>query len=76
MVLAAAIVDQNGARDDGGRSRAGPDYGHLDIEVSIEDPATFSKPWKVHVIWELVPSDEIQEFICENNKDPVHIVSK
>ena len=51
-----------------------PDYGHLDIEVSIEDPATFSKPWKVHVVWELVPSDDIQEFICENNKDPAHMI--
>ena len=53
-----------------------PDYGHLDVEVEIEDSGTFSKPWKVHVVWDLVPTDEIQEFICENNKDPLHMVNK
>ncbi|HLK51329.1 MAG TPA: carboxypeptidase-like regulatory domain-containing protein [Bryobacteraceae bacterium] len=53
-----------------------PDYGHLDVALSIEDPATFTKPWKIHVVWELVPSDEIQEFICENNKDPAHMAGK
>ncbi len=50
-----------------------PDYGHLDVQVTVEDPATFTKPWKIHVVWELVPSDEIQEFVCENNRDPAHM---
>jgi hypothetical protein len=53
-----------------------PDYGRLDIEVTIEDPTTFSKPWKIHVVWDLVPDDEIQEFVCENNKDPLRMVTK
>ena len=53
-----------------------PDLGHLDIEATVEDVRTFSKPWKIHVVWELVPDDEIQEFVCENNRDPLHLADK
>jgi hypothetical protein len=46
-----------------------PDAGHLEIEVVVNDPGAFSKPWKTVRVYELTPADEIQEYICsENNK--------
>ena len=45
-----------------------PDLAHLNIDVSIEDPGTFTKPWQLHMVWTLAPGEEIGEFICENNK--------
>ena len=54
-----------------------PDLGHLDVQIVIEDPGTLTKPWKVHTVWDLLPGEEIQEFICnENNTDPQHMTSK
>ena len=50
-----------------------PTLGHLDIQITIEDPDTFAKPWHLHHIWDLVPGEEIQEFVCENNTDPQHM---
>ncbi len=53
-----------------------PDLGHLEILITVEDPETFARPWKLHHVWDLVPGEEIQEFICENNRDPQHMVGK
>jgi hypothetical protein len=46
-----------------------PDRGHLKIDVTYEDPGTFTKPIVRHLTWELAPGEEITENICnENNK--------
>jgi len=46
-----------------------PDLGHLNIDVTLEDPGTFTKPWQLHMAWQLAPGEEILEYICaENNK--------
>src|SRR5437870_4726512 len=45
-----------------------PDLAHLNIDISIEDPGTFTKPWQLHMVWTLAPGEEIGEAICENNK--------
>ena len=53
------------------------DLGHLEIEVAIEDPETFMKPWVVKRVSELAPNDEIQEYVCtENERDREHLVGK
>jgi hypothetical protein len=53
-----------------------PDYGHLEIEHTIEDPKTFSKPWKFTTHPALLRG-ELIEYICqENNKDVQHMVGK
>lgn len=53
------------------------DLAHLDIETTIDDPGTFKHPWKMHMIWNLVPHEEVQEFVCDdNNKDAVHLYRK
>jgi hypothetical protein len=51
-----------------------PDLGHIEKELTIEDPGTFLKPWKMHTSWDLAPSEEIQEYICnESEKDVSHM---
>jgi hypothetical protein len=51
-----------------------PDLGHLEKEITIEDPVAFRKPWKIRDVWDLAPGEEIAEYICnENEKDVVHL---
>ena len=48
-----------------------PDLGHLQVDLRLEDPGTFTKPVERHMTWELAPGEEILEDICtENNKFP------
>ena len=54
-----------------------PDLGHLEIEITINDPEAYAKPWIIKRVSELDPDDEIGEYVCiENNKDPEHMVGK
>ena len=46
------------------------DFGHMDIEITIDDPKAYTKPWTVNVGARLLPNSELLEFIClENEKD-------
>jgi hypothetical protein len=53
-----------------------PDLGHLEIKFTIDDPGAYAKPWTMKRIADLDPNDEIGEYVCENNKDPEHMVGK
>jgi hypothetical protein len=52
------------------------DFGHMDLELVIDDPTAYTKTWsaKVHLIY--VPDVELIESICENEKDLPHMVGK
>ena len=51
-----------------------PDYGHLDIEVTIDDPKAYTKPWTVTVHQRIMLNTELIEFVCqENEKDATHL---
>jgi hypothetical protein len=52
-----------------------PDFGHLDIRVTFEDPGAFARPWNQVLNWELAPSEEVVEYVCENNKAE-HLVGR
>ncbi len=53
-----------------------PDFGHLTIEHIIDDPKTFSKPWRFTTHPSLLKG-ELIEYICqENNRDVQHLVGK
>jgi hypothetical protein len=53
------------------------DYGHLEIEVTIDDPKAYLKPWTVTVHQRLMPDTELIEFVCqENSKDDPHLRGK
>ena len=54
-----------------------PDLGHLEIELTIDDPGTYAKPWIIKRVSDLDTKDDIGEYVCvENNKDPEHMVGK
>jgi hypothetical protein len=54
-----------------------PDLGHLEIEFTIDDPATYARPWIIKRAADLDTGDEVGEYVCtENNKDPEHMVGK
>jgi len=45
-------------------------YGHMEIEVTIDDPGAYSAPWGATQVVHLRPGWEPLEFIClENNRD-------
>jgi len=51
--------------------------GHMDLDVTIDDPKAYTRPWSVKLGWNLLPDAELIESICEeNNKDLPHMVGK
>jgi hypothetical protein len=54
-----------------------PDYGHLEIEVTIDDPKAYTKPWTVTVYQRILQDTELIEFVCqENERDAKHLAGK
>jgi hypothetical protein len=52
-------------------------YGTLEIELTIDDPKAYTKPWAIHVIQILAPDTELLDYIClENEKDVKHFEGK
>jgi hypothetical protein len=50
-------------------------YGNLEIEVTLDDPKAYSKPWTVTIKQRLMLNGELIEFICaENERDARHFV--
>jgi len=46
------------------------DFGHMDMQLTIDDPKAYTKPWNSVRTWYLRPDWEIMEYSCEeNNKD-------
>ena len=53
------------------------DFGHIDLEVTIDDPKAYSKPWTVALSgWNFLADEELVESFCENEKDLPHMVGK
>jgi hypothetical protein len=53
------------------------DFGHMDIQITIDDPKAYTKPWTVQLHPELIPDTELLEFVCnENERDLAHLVGK
>jgi hypothetical protein len=49
------------------------DFGHLEIDVTIDDPTAYTKPFTVRVSHQLTLDQELIEFICnENEKSSAH----
>lgn len=54
-----------------------PDFGHLNVEVTIDDPKAYTKPWTVTEGMQLLADTDLLEFVCsENNRDIPHLVSR
>ena len=52
-----------------------PDLGHLELEITIDDPSAYLRPWKVRRILDLAPGEEIVEYICNENHKTEHFVN-
>jgi hypothetical protein len=44
------------------------DLGHLDVEVTFDDPGAYAKPWTVSVPLDLFPDTELLEYVCRENE--------
>ena len=54
-----------------------PDLGHLETVITVEDPGILARPWTMTRMSDLAPTEEIHEFICnENERDDLHLVGK
>ena len=54
-----------------------PDFGHLNIEVTINDPKAYTKPWTITEGMNLLADTDLLEFVCnENNRDIPHLPHK
>jgi hypothetical protein len=73
------VVDSIGFRDDlwidwGGSVVTGaakirerirrPDFGHLEIEVTVDDPKAYTRPWSVVLRQQFAPDTELIDEIC------------
>ena len=86
----ALVVESAGYRDDSWLDTAGnffssaasvterirrPNFGSLDIDVTVNDPKVFTKAWTVDLHMKPLLDTEMIDFIClENNKDLEHLV--
>jgi len=41
-----------------------PDFGHLEIEVTVDDPKAYTKPWTVTLRQQFAPDTELIDEIC------------
>lgn len=53
------------------------DYGHMDIEITVDDPKAYTKPWTVTLHQVIQLDTDLLDFVCaENEKDAPHLSSK
>jgi len=76
------VVESNNFRDDGWLDIVGTpttdqmkmterftrvNYGRMNIDITVDDPKAFTKPWTVRHTQDIMPDSDIIEFICEEN---------
>jgi len=77
------VIDTNGLRDDTWIDWVGsvvtqaakvreqirrPDFGHLEIQVTVDDPRAYTKPWTVTLKERIVVDVELIDEICAENE--------
>ena len=54
-----------------------PNFGSMEIEMTVDDPKAYSKPWTVKLAMELLLDEDLLEYVClEGEKDSAHMVGK
>ena len=82
------VVESAGFRDDGWLDVNGSpltdrgrmieryrreNYGTMTVDVTVDDPKAYTRPWSVTLTHRLMPDDDLIEFICnENEKSSAH----
>jgi len=50
------------------------DFGHMDVQITIDDPKVYTKPFSIRVTHRLLPDTDILESYCaENERDRKHL---
>jgi len=53
------------------------DFGHMQLQLALNDPKTFTKPLTIGLGINYRPDTEMLEYVCnENEKDSAHLVGK
>jgi hypothetical protein len=52
------------------------DFGHMEMQLIIDDPKAYLKPWSVTLQFVLMPDTELIEDLCDNERDVKHMVGK
>ncbi len=53
-----------------------PDFGHMEVEFTIEDPKSYTRPWTITLPKYLLPDTDLIEYVClENERDLKHMVA-
>jgi hypothetical protein len=76
------VVETNNLRDDGWLDIVGTpltdqariterfrrvNFGRMEIDITVNDPKAYTKPWTVRHAQDIMPDTDIIEFICEEN---------
>ena len=52
-------------------------YGRLEIEVTVDDPKAYTKPWTIKLNQRIVLDTELLDYYCQDNeKDAGHLVGE
>jgi hypothetical protein len=60
-----------------------PELGKMVVEITVDDPGAYTKPWTVTEVAQFAPGWDVMEYICNenqdekgNNQDVQHLVGK
>jgi len=51
-------------------------FGHMDVEITIDDPGAYTKPWSFPMKFEFLADTDFIEDVCDNERDSKHSVGK
>jgi len=53
-----------------------PDFGHIEVQLMIDDPKAYTTPWTVKIPWEFLTDTDLLDWVCENERDSQHLTNK
>ena len=54
-----------------------PNFGKLEVEVTVDDPKAYTKPWTIMVKQSIMLDTDLLEYVCtEGERDVSHMVGK
>jgi hypothetical protein len=45
-----------------------PSYGRLEVDITVNDPKAYTRPWTVRHNQEIIVDEELLEFVCLENQ--------
>jgi hypothetical protein len=86
LVVNTVGLNENTWLDDGGHPHSDalhiierfrrPNFGHIEVQVTIDDPKAYTKPWTAKIGWEFVPDTELFDWVFENETDLRPLIAK